>query len=37
MPTVEQIEVSYRGQIAATAQADAAALAQVPDGLARGG
>ncbi|KXV36486.1 hypothetical protein AD936_13770, partial [Gluconobacter japonicus] len=37
MPTVEQIEVSYRGQIAAAAQADAAALDRVADGLDRVG
>lgn len=33
MPTVEQIEVSYRSQIASPAQADAAALDAVADGL----
>ncbi|MGC5747360.1 phage tail length tape measure family protein [Gluconobacter sp. NFX36] len=37
MPTVEQIEVSYRGQIAAAAQADANALDKVADGLDRVG
>ncbi|WP_215750658.1 MULTISPECIES: lytic transglycosylase domain-containing protein [unclassified Gluconobacter] len=37
MPTVEQIEVSYNGQIAAAAQADADALNKVADGLDRVG
>ena len=37
MPTVEQLEVSYNGQIAAAAQADAAALNKVADGLDRVG
>ena len=33
MATVEEIEVSYRSQIASPAQADAAALDAVADGL----
>ncbi|MFC0570545.1 phage tail length tape measure family protein [Gluconobacter japonicus] len=37
MPTVEQIEISYRGQIASAAQADANALDKVADGLDRVG
>jgi len=37
MATVEQIEVSYRGQIASAAQADADALDKVADGLDRVG